>query len=164
MRRFGRVEFYVPERDQEGRYRPAIEAGAEAYIEGYRRLWGVKELAAVRDLYFTGAAVAVPGGETRYGHWDIDRFYLGYLASFPDAVFGVESATVNRVEGRPLRVALRWSLHGTHCGFGRFGEPSGAPVYVMGFSHAEIVDGQVRYEWIVTDEVAIWKQIIGAGM
>ena len=24
---------------------------------------------------------------------------------------------------------------------------------------AEIVDGRVRYEWIVTDEVSIWKQI-----
>ncbi len=114
----------------------------------------------MRPLYFDGAAVAVPGGETRYGHVDIDRFYLGYLASFPDAAFRVESATVNRDPGRPLRVAMRWSLQGTHAGFGHFGQPTGAPVYVMGFSQAEIVDGQVRYEWVVTDEVAIWKQII----
>ena len=156
----GAVAFYTPERDQPGVYRPEIQPGAEAYCEGYRLLWGVKDLSAVRTLYFQGAAMAVPGGETLYGHVDIDRFYLGYLAAFPDAVFTVESATVNQDPGRPTRIALRWSLRATHAGFGHFGAPTGAPVFVMGLSHAEIVDGQVRYEWVVTDEVAIWKQII----
>ena len=164
VRRTGTVEFYTPQRDKPGIYAPAVQPGAEAYIEGYRRLWAMKDLVAVRDLYFHGAAMAVPGGETRNGHADIDRFYLGYLASFPDAAFSVESATVNQEAGRPLRVALRWSLRATHSGFGHFGEPTGAPVYVMGLSHAEIVEGRVRYEWMVTDEVAIWKQIIAHGM
>lgn len=161
-RRTGQVAFYTPEHDQPGRYQPDIQPGADVdiYCNGYRRLWGTKDLSAIRELYFHGAAVAVPGGETRYGHADIDRFYLGYLASFPDAQFSVESATVNRVPGRAVRIALRWSVRATHSGFGHFGEPTGAPVYVMGLSHAEIVDGKVRSEWIVTDEVAIWKQII----
>ncbi len=163
-RRTGSVEFFTPERDVPGSYVPAVQPGAEAYIAGYRRLWGTKDLSAVRDLYFAGAAMAVPGGLTRYGHTDIDTFYLGYLASFPDAAFSVESATVNQDPGRPLRIALRWSLRATHSGFGHFGEPTGAPVHVMGLSHAEIVDGQVRYEWMVTDEVSIWKQIIAHGM
>ncbi len=165
LRRSGAVAYYTPERDQPGVYRPEIQPGAEvdAYCEGYRRLWDAKDLAAVRDLYFHGAAVAVPGGDTVHGHADIDRFYLGYLAAFPDARFRVESATVNREPGRAVRIALRWSLRATHAGFGHFGEPTGAPVYVMGLSHAEIVDGRVRTEWLVTDEVAIWKQIIAHG-
>ena len=114
----------------------------------------------MRDLYFHGACLEAPGGASRHGHLDIDRFYLGYLASFPDAAFQLDSATINQDPGRPVRVALRWSLRGTHAGFGHFGEPTGAAVYVMGLSHAEIVDGQVRAEWIVTDEVSIWKQIL----
>lgn len=162
--RTGEVAFYTPERDQAGVYAPDVQAGAETYIDGYRRLWDAKDLSAVRALYFHGAAMAVPGGDTRYGHVDIDRFYLGYLASFPDAGFSVQSATVNRDPGRPLRVALRWSLRATHSGYGHFGEPTGAPVYVMGLSHAEIVDGLVRSEWMLTDEVAIWKQIIAHGL
>ena len=162
--RTGEVAYYTPERDQAGVYVPHIQPGAEAYIAGYRRLWHEKAVSAVRELYFEGAAMAVPGGETRYGHADIDRFYLGYLASFPDAAFSVESATVNCDDGRPLRVALRWSLRATHSGFGHFGAPTGAPVYVMGLSHAEIVDGRVRSEWMLTDEVAIWKQIIAHGL
>src|SRR6185312_7977724 len=76
LRRAGEVAYYTPERDQPGRYRPEIQTGAEvdAYRDGYRRLWEVKDLSAVRELYFAGAAVAIPGGDTRYGHDDIDRF------------------------------------------------------------------------------------------
>ena len=164
LERAGEVAYYTPARDQAGLYVPELQPGAEMYIEGYRRLWEVKDLSAVRELYFHGAALAAPGGETHYGHADIDRFYLGYLASFPDAEFRVESATVNREPGRPLRVALRWSLQATHSGFGHFGAPTGAPVYIMGLSHAEIVGGRLRNEWLLTDEVAIWKQIIAHGL
>ena len=30
----------------------------------------------------------------------------------------------------------------------------------MGYSHAHWVNGRITAEWIVTDEVSIWKQII----
>ena len=162
LRTSGAVEFFTPERDRPGRYRPDIQAGddVERYIAGYRRLWQAKETAAVRDLYFHGANLFAPGGDTYCGHGDIDRFYLGYLASFPDAQLTIESAILSPDPDQPARVALRWGLVGTHSGFGHFGPPTGAPVYVMGMSHAHLVRGQVRFEWILTDEVSIWKQII----
>ena len=162
LRRTGTVGFYLPEHDKPSVYKPEIQTGAEVdlYIEGYRRLWHDKEAAAVKDLYFHGACVEAPGGESFHGHIDIDRFYLGYLAAFPDAVFTVESAIINRDPGQAVRVALRWSLRGIHSGYGHFGQPSGAPVYIMGLSHAEIVGGRVSKEWIAIDEVVIWKQIL----
>ena len=162
LRRTGAVGFYLPEHDKPGVYKPEIQAGAEVelYVDGYRRLWHDKEAAAVKDLYFHGACLEAPGGESFHGHVDIDRFYLGYLAAFPDATFKVESAIVNRDPGQAVRVALRWSLRGLHTGFGHFGPPSGAPVYIMGLSHAEIVGGRVAKEWIAIDEVVVWKQIM----
>ncbi len=166
LRARGQVAFFTPERDRAGVYRPEIQGGPEAelYAEGYRRLWGAKDLAAVRDLYFHGAAVEAPGGESAHGHGDIDRFYLGYLAAFPNAVFSVDGLTVNRDPGRAVRVAMRWSVRATHTGFGAFGPPSGAPVFIMGLSHAQVVDGQVREEWVLIDEVVVWKQIIAHGL
>lgn len=162
LRRFGAVQFFTPERDQPSQYRAEIQTGAEvdAYCAGWRQIWDVKETAAIRDVYFHGANVMVPGGDALSGHADMDRFVISYLASFPDARLTIESAIVNREPGQPVRVALRWSLRGTHAGYGRFGEPSGAPIYIMGLSHAFIVDGRVTQEWIVTDEVVIWKQIL----
>lgn len=162
LRSTGSVQFYTPARDVPGTYRPSRDTGADtaAYAAGWTRIWNDKETAAIRDLYFHGATVAVPGGDTLNGHGDLDRFCVGYLASFPDAAFTLESIVANRDPGRPARIATRWSLQGTHAGFGHFGEPSGAPVHVMGLSHAHIVGGQVHAEWIVTDEVSIWKQIL----
>ena len=162
MRTTGQPAFFLPEHDLPGRYRPEIQAGADvdAYMNGYRRLWQDKETAAIRDLYFHGACLQAPGGDSFHGHDDIDRFYLGYLAAFPDATLTIDSAIVNREPGQAVRIALRWSLRGTHTGFGHFGPPSGAPVYVMGLSHAQMVGGRVIAEWLVTDEVSIWKQIL----
>jgi len=160
LRISGKVGFFLPEHDRPGRYVPKIQSGAESYCVLYQRLWGGKETAAIRELYFEGACVAIPGGENRYGTMDIDRFYLSYLASFPDATFSIQSAIVNDDPGQALRIALRWSLRGTHSGFGHFGEPSGADVFVMGFSHAQFVGGKIMAEWILTDEVSIWKQIL----
>ena len=161
LRRTGTVAFFLPEHDRPGRYRPVIQDAPEIALlaDGYRRIWGVKDTSAIRDLYFHGADLAAPGGEHHHGHADIDRFVLGYLASFPDAGFTLESATANHDRGQAPRVALRWSLRGTHAGFGHFGEPTGASVHVMGLSHAEVVGGRIQREWMVTDEVSIWKQI-----
>ena len=161
LRISGSVAFFLPEHDRPGRYRPVVQDGPEISLvaEGYRRILGQKDPSAIRSLYFHGADLAGPGGDHYHGHADIDRFFVGYLASFPDAVFTVHSATVNRDEGQAPRVALRWSWEGTHTGFGHFGDPTGARVYVMGLSHAEVVASQVRREWLVTDEVAVWKQI-----
>lgn len=162
LRRFGAVQFFTPARDRPSAYRAEIQSGPEVdtYVAGMRRIWDVKETAAIRDLYFHGANVMVSGGEALSGHADIDCFIISYLASFPDARLTIDSAIVNREPGRPVRVALRWALDGIHAGYGRFGEPTDAPIHIMGLSHAEIVDGRVRQEWIVTDEVTVWKQIL----
>ncbi len=162
LRTRGRVAYYLPEYDRPGVYKPVVQEGrdVEIYADGYRRLWGEKAPSAIKQLYFHGATLEGPGGESYHGHSDIDRFYLGYLAAFPDATFSVDSATINRDPGQPVRVALRWSVRGTHIGFGQFGTPTNAPVYIMGLSHAYIVDGRITMEWVTIDEVVIWKQII----
>lgn len=161
LRRFNEVKFFTPERDLPSSYRAEMQSGPDidAYCAGWNAIWDVKETAAIRDLYFHGAHVSTAGGDALSGHGDIDRFVISYLASFPDARLSIDSAIVNREPGRPVRIALRWALRGTHAGYGRFGEPTGADVYVMGLSHAHMVDGRVTQEWIVTDEVSIWKQI-----
>jgi hypothetical protein len=155
------ISFFVPAHDKPSLFKSTIEDDetVHAVVKGLTRLWHEKETAAIRDLYFHGASFHAPGGDVLYGHTDIDTFVLGYLASFPDAQFKVEAARVNRDPEQPVRVALRWSLTGTHSGFGHFGEPTGAPVYVMGMAHMNVTQGKVMAEYLVTDEVSIWKQI-----
>ena len=159
----GKVTVFTPEVDVPGRYVAIIDQSDEAqrYAEGWGKIWGTKTPAAIRDHYHQGASVATAGGEILSGHDDLDRFVISYLASFPDAVFSVDHLIVNRDPGQPIRLALRWSISATHKGWGRFGAPTGAAIYIMGMTHAYMVDCRVTMEWICTDEVAIWKQIIG---
>ena len=158
----GDAGFFTPADDREGDYEPVIEDDPDlvAVIALLARIWDAKDTSTVRQLYFHGAALHAPGGASRHGWTDIDQWIVGYLASFPNARWRVHSAHINRDPGLPLRVALRWSFDGAHSGWGHFGQPSGRPVHVMGFTHLDLAAGCVRADWTVTDEVAIWKQIL----
>ena len=162
LRRFGEVKFFSPQSDVAGPYVATLDESEEAqrYADAWRIIWGAKTPAAIREYYHQGAAVAVPAGEMLSGHGDIDRFVISYLACFPDAALTIDHLIVNRDPGQPVRIALRWSISATHSGWGRFGEPSGAPVYVLGMTHAYLVNGRITMEWITIDEVAVWKQIL----
>ena len=161
LRLTGKVQFFTPDQDVPGPYRAVIDDSADArrYSDSWKSIWGTKTPAAIREHYHIGAAVHVPAGEALSGHGDIDRWVISYLAAFPDLELTVDHLIVNRDPGQPVRLALRWSAHATHSGWGRFGEPGGAPVYILGMTHAYMVDGRITHEWITIDEVAIWKQI-----
>ena len=158
----GRPQYFTPARDVVGRYQPRLsdDPAARNYALGWRRIWGEAEPATIRLLYAPGAAVTLPGGGCANGWPEIDRFVIGYLAALPGAVFRIHSLTVNRAPDHPVRIAMRWSLEGTHSGFGAFGPPSGAPVYIMGINHAQMWGKHVMAEWILVDEVAIHKQCL----
>ena len=162
LRRFGEVRFFTPAQDVPGPYRAVVERDGDAgrYADAWEAIWGTKTPAAIREHYHQGAALHVPGGEVLAGREDVDRWTIGWLASFPDLHLTVDHLFANHDPGQPARVALRWSIEATHSGWGRFGEPSGAPVYIMGMTHAYLVGGRITHEWITIDEVAIWKQIM----
>jgi hypothetical protein len=124
------------------------------------------EMDVIPQAYDRAANLSCPGGEMALGWQGADRFWMGLRAAFPAARF-----TIDHVIGRedpllPPRAALRWSLHGSHSGWGRFGAPSGAQVYIMGMCHAEFGpysqtgDPAIRREFALFDETAIWKQIL----
>lgn len=162
LTRFGGLQTFLPANDVAGSYVAVIDDCAEAnrYAEAWTRIWGEKTLAAIREYYHQGASVSVPAGEHLSGHIDIDRWAISYLAAFPDLELTIDHLIVNRDPGQPVRLALRWSANATHTGWGRFGQPSDAPVYIMGMTHAYMVNGRITMEWVSIDEVAIWKQIL----
>ena len=148
--------------DRPSRYRPAIadDPAVAHAVAAMTAIWNERNLAAIRDVYHAGAAVHAPANETCNGHGEIDAFVAGVLAALPDARFAVHDATVLREAEAPVRVALRWSLDGTHRGWGRFGEPTGAALHVMGLSHLHLSQGRIVSEWTLFDELAVWTQIL----
>lgn len=123
------------------------------------------DMAAIGAEYDRAAQLEYPGGDTGHGWAAADRFWIGLRAALPDAIFTIHHQIGRDDPQMPPRSALRWSLHGRHSGWGAFGAPTGAEVYLLGISHAEwgaLTGGQIRLrrEWTLFDETAIWKQIL----
>lgn len=118
------------------------------------------DMAAIPATYDRAAELSLPGHRRAHGHEGADRFWMSLRAAFPDADFTVHHVIGREDPGLPSRTALRWSLWGRHSGWGMFGEPSGAEVYVLGMSHAEWGPRGLRRDWTLLDETAIWRQIV----
>lgn len=86
--------------------------------------------------------------------------WLSLRAAFPSARFTIHHTIGMDGGTMPPRAAIRWSLDGTHDGWGAFGPPTGAPVHIMGMAHAEYGPWGLRRECALWDEIAIWKQIL----
>lgn len=155
------VRPFTPAIDQVGEYRGTGNDGehGERYAETLRAIMGA-DLASVGRDYDRACHLELPGGVTGHGRGDADEFWLGLRASFPDATFTVHHQIGRTDDHSAPRAALRWSLDGIHSGWGAFGAPTGAPVHVMGLSHAEYGPWGLRREFVLFDETAIWKQIL----
>ncbi len=150
----------TPETDLPARYTQSGNDHEEGvrYADTITRIMNA-EISAIRLHYDRACHMEMPGGFTGHGHDQISRFWMGLRAAFPSASFRIDHRIGRSDPQMPPRAALRWSLHGKHDGWGTFGAPSGAEVYVLGISHAEFGPWGLRREWVVYDEVAIWRQI-----
>ncbi len=118
------------------------------------------DMAVIPAEYDRACNLEYPGGVSGLSHGDADQFWMGLRAAFPSAEFKIEHLIGRDDEMMPPRAAIRWSLWGKHDGWGAFGAPTGAEVYVLGITHAEFGPWGLRREWTLYDETAIWKQIL----
>lgn len=159
------VKPLTPETDRPGPYagRGNDNKWGARLAETLTRIMGA-DLRAVPQCYDRACQLEYPGGVTGHSHGDADRFWMSLRAAFPKAEFKVDHVIGRDDPMMPPRAAVRWSLWGRHEGWGGFGTPTGAMVYVLGITHAEFgpwgPDGwSIRREWTLFDETAVWKQI-----
>ncbi|NPD17938.1 nuclear transport factor 2 family protein [Alterinioella nitratireducens] len=126
------------------------------------------DMATIERDYDRAVQTEYPGGVTGHGWGAVDQFWMGLRAAFPGAAFRIEHQIGRDDPNMCPRAAIRWSLHGKHTGWGAFGVPTGAEVYILGISHAEfgeVIGGQVslRREFTLFDETSVWKQMLLQG-
>ncbi len=150
---------------------PAVDVDGPYKGRGNENEWGArmadilnrmmaKDFAVVRSEYDRAVQTEHPASTTVHSWADTEKLWMGLRASFPNAKFSIEHQIGREDPILSPRAAIRWSLHGKHDGWGMFGQPTGADVYVMGFTHAEFGPYGVRREWTLFDHVSIWKQIL----
>ena len=151
----------TPATDEPGPYkgRGNDNAWGEKYADILKRIMGA-DMAVIPAEYDRAVQSEYPGGTTGHSHGPVDRFWMGLRASFPDATFTIDHQIGRDDDLMPPRAAIRWALHGKHDGWGYFGAPTGAEVYVLGISHAEFGPWGLRREFTLFDETAIWKPLL----
>lgn len=155
------VQPLTPANDREGPYRGRgndNEWGAR-YADMITRIMGA-DLALIPREYDRAVQTEYPGGQTGHGHGAVDAFWIGLRAALPSAEFKLEHVIGRDDPMMAPRAALRWALTGKHDGWGVFGRPTGADVYVLGISHAEFGPWGLRREYTLFDETSVWKQIL----
>ena len=154
------VKPFTPEIDIRGPYngRGNDNEWGQKYADILHRIMGA-DLAAIKTEYDEACELEFPGGLSAHGVDAADNFWMGLRASFPNAEFTIEHQIGRDDEMMAPRAAIRWGLYGKHEGWGSFGAPTGARVYIMGACHAEFGPRGLRREFVLFDETAIWKQI-----
>jgi predicted ester cyclase len=88
----------------------------------------------------------------------------GHYRNLRDAidVYGVsvDHVAVQPADSQGLRIAVRWTVAGRHCGDYQGVAASGKPVFVLGASHWHIEAGRIAQEWTIFDSLAVLSQMV----
>ncbi len=122
-------------------------------------IWNWRLLNKAREYYHENFVFEGPSRRAFKGIGDFQAYALSLLSPFPDLAIHCDHFCHVGDERAGYRVATRWTLSGTHTGYGIYGEPTGNPIRLLGFSHHLIVDGRVQNEWTIFDEFVLLKQI-----
>lgn len=122
-------------------------------------VWNWRLFNRINEVYIDNFQCHSAGGREFYGRDHYMAFLLSFMAMFTDFKMTIDHIYWLGNDEEGYRVALRWSLVGTHNGYGLYGEPTGKRVYLMLLSQHHIQQGKFVEEWLLFDELALLKQL-----
>lgn len=141
--------------------RPDSDNATDVVLNMLHDVWRARYYGMVDDYYSYNTQTHGCGGRELIGTKHLKLFLNDFHAGFNNADFKVEhtQTTASDAGDNEHFVHVRWSITATHGQSHLFGDGTGCPLYIMGVSQFRVVNGRICEEWIVFDEVAIWKQI-----
>ena len=111
--------------------------------------------------YARAASIFWPGNKIGHGREEISKFWNSIKKALKNINFSIEHVGWLEEEGKNSKVSIRWFLNGLHANnTNEYEQATNKNIFIMGINHAEIVDGNIIREWVLFDEVAIWKQLL----
>jgi len=102
-----------------------------------------------------------PGNKLGHGREDISKFWNSLKDIFTDIKFTIEHVGYLDESDKNPRASIRWFLEGVHSNDSEdYGKKTNSKLFIMGINHVELNQDGVIREWVLFDEVAIWKQIL----
>ena len=111
--------------------------------------------------YNRASSIYWPGNKLGHGREDVAKFWNSLKNIFTEIKFSIEHVGYLDEPNKNPKASIRWFLEGKHSiDSYDYGEKTNSKLFIMGINHVELnKDGVIR-EWVLFDEVAIWKQIL----
>ena len=111
--------------------------------------------------YNRASSIYWPGNKLGHGREDVAKFWNSLKSIFTKIKFTIEHVGYLDEPFKNPRASIRWFLEGIHSNDSDdYGKKTNSKLFIMGINHVELnKDGIIR-EWVLFDEVAIWKQIL----
>ena len=111
--------------------------------------------------YNRASSIYWPGNKLGHGREDVAKFWNSLKNIFTEIKFSIEHVGYLDEPIKNPRASIRWFLEGIHSNDSDdYGKKTNSKLFIMGINHVELnKDGIIR-EWVLFDEVAIWKQIL----
>ena len=105
-----------------------------------------------------------PGNKIGHGREDVMRFWNSLKNIFSNIKFSIEHIGYLEEPDKNAKASIRWFLEGKHVNESKeYGKETNSNLFIMGINHVEFGNYGINREWVLFDEVAIWKQIIMKG-
>ena len=105
-----------------------------------------------------------PGNKIGHGKEDVMRFWNSLKNIFSNIKFSIEHIGYLEEPDKNAKASIRWFLEGKHVNESKeYGKETNSNLFIMGINHVEFGNYGINREWVLFDEVAIWKQIIMKG-
>ena len=131
---------------------------AKKYKDYFSKI--IKDQKSIYRLYERSAQLYWIGGEVVYTFDMIFEKWKSFLSCFKILKCEISNnILLNQNNMRP-RSSMRWRLICKHNKNGIFGLPTHKDIEIFGISHAEFGKNGIIREFILIDEISIWKQIL----
>ena len=111
--------------------------------------------------YNRASSIYWPGNKLGHGREDISKFWNSLKDIFTDIKFTIEHVGYLDESNKNPRASIRWFLEGFHSNDSKdYGKKTNSKLFIMGINHVELNQDGIIREWVLFDEVAIWKQIL----
>jgi predicted ester cyclase len=111
--------------------------------------------------YNRASSIYWPGNKLGHGREDIFKFWSSLKDIFTDIKFTIEHVGYLDESDKNPRASIRWFLEGLHSNDSEdYGKKTNSKLFIMGINHVELNQDGIIREWVLFDEVAIWKQIL----
>ena len=122
--------------------------------------WVTGNTEALESAYAPYCVLRRAPAHKHSGRDQVMEHFASWRKAIPGASLSIDHICDQPYDQNNQRIAVRWSVAGLHKGEFENAPASGKPVYILGVTHWQLVNGRIAGEWTVFDELSVLAQTL----